>query len=102
MQSQANFFLFLQAIVIIGGGILILLIIAFIQGSLAAGGFLSNLFGSFSKAMAGSVNVDVGPLHKTVSGASALSINDRIGVGGASPNDPQFNQRVNQGLDRRF
>jgi hypothetical protein len=89
-------------IVIVGGGILILLIIAFIQASLGAGGFLNSLAGSFSKAVAGSASLDVGPFHNSVAGAGAINLNDGVQVGGGRLNDPRFNQNVNNAVNRRY
>lgn len=87
---------------IVGGGILILLIIAFIQGSLSPGGFLHALGGSFSKAIAGSAAIDVGPIHKSAAGAASFNLNDGLQIGGGRLNDPRFNQQVQNSFDRKF
>jgi hypothetical protein len=63
-------------VVMIGGGILILLII---RGSLTAGGILNNLGSGFSKALASSADVNLGPLHKSASAAGAVNAN--VGCG---------------------
>jgi hypothetical protein len=91
--------------VVIGGGILILLIIAFIQGSLTAGGFLNNLGSGFSKALAGSVDVNLGPLHKSASAAGAVNANVGGGGGfqqGGLVNDARFNGQVQNAINQRF
>jgi len=88
-----------KVIAVIGGGILILLIIAFIQGSLAPGGFLNTFGASFSKAFSGSAALDAGPFHSSVAGAASGSTAKGIQVGGGSPNEPVFVQNTLQGID---
>lgn len=91
-----------QVIAIVGGGILILLILAFLQGSLSAGGLLHTLGGSFSKAIAGSGTVDIGPIQSSAAGAASFNLNDGLQVSGGRVNDPRFNERVSNSFDRRF
>lgn len=95
---------------VVGGGILILLILAFLHGSLSPGGFLNTLGGGFSKAIAGagSASLDVGPFHNSVAGAGSFNagagggLNNGFQVGGGRLNDPQFNQNVANSVNRHF
>jgi hypothetical protein len=57
--------------VVVGGGILILLIRAFIQGSLSPGWFLHALGGSFSNAIAAAAAM----IYKTMASTSELFFN---------------------------
>lgn len=98
-----NYFLCFQAIIVIGGGILILVILALLTKGISKGGLFYGLGTSLSEALAGSASVDVGPFHKSVAGAAAVN----VGAGGRPvianhPDNMQVNYNVQNALDQRF
>jgi len=93
-----------KIIIVVGGGILILVILALLAKGFAKGGLLSTMGASLSEALAGSASIDLGPFHKSVAGAGAISAGGGVGNHriGNSPQDMQLTQRVYDGLDQRF
>jgi len=74
---------------------------------MSAGGFLNSLGAGFSNALAGagSVDVNLGPIHKSASAAGALNLGAGINPPVGPPpivNDPRFNGQVQQAINQRF
>jgi len=93
VSSRVDF----QVIVIVGGGILILIFLALLQGFLVKGGFLGD-FGDFglgasaAKSFAGAVDVNAGPFHASKSASGSLSFDQNAGL----------TQRVMNGVNTRW
>lgn len=87
-----------KAIIVFGGGILLLLILCLLTKGVSKGGLLYNWGSSISEALSGSASVDVGPFHKSIAGAGAVN----AGVGNPFAPTPQLTQRVYNGIDQRF
>ncbi|ODM98591.1 Structural polyprotein [Orchesella cincta] len=97
------YLVFKKIILVIGGGILILVILAILAKSSAKGGLLYGFGSSISEALAGSASIDLGPFHKSVAGSAAVgaSAGNQFNRPGPYIN-PQLNQRVQDSLDQQF